>query len=55
MKYILGRQCDFLFHSSFSDFSPQMTMKTVVDLDVDLSEDDVQRMLYRIVQLDEIR
>lgn len=32
-----------------------MTANTVVDLDVDLSEDDVQRMLYHINQLDDIR
>uniref|UniRef100_A0A3Q3IJD8 Uncharacterized protein n=1 Tax=Monopterus albus TaxID=43700 RepID=A0A3Q3IJD8_MONAL len=31
------------------------TMETVVDLDVDLSEDDMQRMLCHINQLDEIR
>ena len=32
-----------------------MTVNTEVDLDVDLSEDDVQRMLYHINQLDDIR
>ncbi|XP_036944984.1 uncharacterized protein apol isoform X2 [Acanthopagrus latus] len=38
-----------------SDFCPKMTVNTEVDLDVDLSEDDVQRMLYHINQLDDIR
>uniref|UniRef100_A0A3B4VGC0 Apolipoprotein L n=1 Tax=Seriola dumerili TaxID=41447 RepID=A0A3B4VGC0_SERDU len=42
-------------HSSFSDFCLKMTTETLVDLDVDLPEDDMQRMLYHINQLDEIR
>lgn len=32
-----------------------MTVETVVDLDVGLSEDDIQKMLDHINQLDEIR
>nr|QCP69321.1 apolipoprotein L4 [Lateolabrax maculatus] len=56
-KYIQTTQkiCEKLEKSSFSEFCPEMSMKTVVDLDGDLSEDDVQRMLCHINQLDEIR
>ncbi|GLD73057.1 uncharacterized protein AKAME5_002438200 [Lates japonicus] len=32
-----------------------MTKQTLIDLDVDLSEDDIQKMLYHINQLEEIR
>lgn len=44
-----------VLHSCFSDFGLKMAVETVVDLDVDLSEDDVQRMLDHVNQLDEIR
>ncbi|KAG8006468.1 Apolipoprotein L6 [Nibea albiflora] len=56
-KYIQTTQkiCDKLEKSSFSHFNLRMVMDTVVELDVDLSEDDVQRMLYHINQLDDIR
>ncbi|KAG8006467.1 Apolipoprotein L6, partial [Nibea albiflora] len=55
-KYIQTTQkiCDKLEKSSFSDFSLLVT-DTVVELDVDLSEDDVQRMRYHINQLNDIR
>ncbi|XP_071319353.1 apolipoprotein L2-like, partial [Trachinotus anak] len=46
--------CDQLEKSSGGDFCLK-TMETLVDLDVDLSEDDAQRMLYHINQLSEIR
>ncbi|XP_042248646.1 uncharacterized protein LOC121884111 [Thunnus maccoyii] len=56
-KYIQTTQkiCDKLEESSFSAFCLRMNMETVVDLDVDLSEDDIQRMLCHINQLNEIR
>ncbi|XP_042248647.1 uncharacterized protein LOC121884112 [Thunnus maccoyii] len=56
-KYIQTTQkiCDKLEESSFSEFCQRMNMETVVDLDVDLSEDDIQRMLCHINQLNEIR
>ncbi|XP_067426969.1 uncharacterized protein [Thunnus thynnus] len=56
-KYIQTTQkiCDKLEESSFSEFCLRMNMETVVDLDVDLSEDDIQRMLRHINQLNEIR
>ncbi|XP_051243752.1 uncharacterized protein LOC127356217 isoform X2 [Dicentrarchus labrax] len=56
-KYIQTTQeiCEKLEKSSFCEFDLKMIMKTVVDLDVDLSEDDIQRMLYHIKQLDDIR
>lgn len=44
-----------VLHSCFSDFGLKMAVETVVDLDVDLSEDDIQRMLDHVNQLDEIR
>ncbi|XP_071323600.1 uncharacterized protein apol isoform X1 [Trachinotus anak] len=47
--------CDQFEKSSFSEFCQKMTMETLVDLDVDLSEDDIRRMLDHINQLDEIR
>ncbi|XP_044186060.1 uncharacterized protein LOC122966129 [Thunnus albacares] len=54
-KYIQTTQkiCDKLEESSFSEFCLRMNMETVVDLD--LSEDDIQRMLRHINQLNEIR
>ncbi|XP_067426726.1 uncharacterized protein [Thunnus thynnus] len=56
-RYIQTTQkiCDKLDKSSFSEFFQRMNMETVVDLDVDLSEDDIQRMLCHINQLNEIR
>ncbi|KAM4534581.1 uncharacterized protein V3H82_024496 [Fundulus diaphanus] len=39
----------------FSNFSSKMISEAVVNLDGDLSEDDVQRMLDHINQLDQIR
>ncbi|XP_059203928.1 uncharacterized protein LOC131983252 [Centropristis striata] len=56
-KYIQTTQeiCDKLEKSSFSDFSLKMNTETLVDLSVDLSEDDIQRMLRQINQLHEIR
>ncbi|XP_074513569.1 uncharacterized protein LOC141781625 [Sebastes fasciatus] len=56
-KYIKTTQkiCEKLEKSSFSDFCLNMNTKTLVDLVVDLSEDDIQRMLHHINQLDKIR
>ncbi|XP_059204082.1 uncharacterized protein LOC131983377 [Centropristis striata] len=56
-KYIQTTQeiCDKLEKSSISDFSLKMNTETLVDLSVDLSEDDIQRMLHQINQLHEIR
>ncbi|XP_067426728.1 uncharacterized protein [Thunnus thynnus] len=56
-KYIETTQkiCDKLEKSCFSEFSLKMAMNTVVDLDVNMSEDDIQRMLCHINQLEEIR
>ncbi|XP_063328782.1 uncharacterized protein LOC134626788 [Pelmatolapia mariae] len=47
--------CEKLDKSCSSDFGLKMAVETVVDLDVDLSEDDIQRMLDHVNQLDEIR
>ncbi|XP_074513570.1 uncharacterized protein LOC141781626, partial [Sebastes fasciatus] len=56
-RYIKTTQkiCEKLEKSSFSDFCLNMNTETLVDIDVDLSEDDIQRMLHHINQLDEIR
>ncbi|XP_074511974.1 uncharacterized protein LOC141780583 [Sebastes fasciatus] len=56
-RYIKTTQkiCEKLEKRSFSDFCLNMNDETLVDLDVDLSEDDIQRMLHHINQLDEIR
>ncbi|XP_067426731.1 uncharacterized protein [Thunnus thynnus] len=56
-KYIQTTQkiCDKLEKSCFSEFSLKMATSTVVDLDVNMSEDDIQRMLCHINQLEEIR
>ncbi|KAE8282828.1 hypothetical protein D5F01_LYC18218 [Larimichthys crocea] len=56
-KYIQTTQkiCDKLEKSSFCDFGLKMVMNAVVDLDVDLSEDDIKRMLQHIKQLNDIR
>ncbi|XP_034448652.1 apolipoprotein L4-like isoform X1 [Hippoglossus hippoglossus] len=53
-KYIRTTQniCETL---GKSDFHLKMTMETVVNFDVDLSRDDMRRMLDHINQLDEIR
>ncbi|XP_053299920.1 uncharacterized protein LOC128458895 [Pleuronectes platessa] len=50
----LGRSVT-VFHNSLSDFHSEMTTETVVNFEVDLSEDDTRRMLDHINQLDEIR
>ncbi|XP_030592189.1 uncharacterized protein LOC115784926 [Archocentrus centrarchus] len=47
--------CEKLDKSCFSDFDLKMSVETVVDLDVDLSEDDIKRMLDHMNLLDEIR
>ncbi|KAM6914625.1 uncharacterized protein PEZ65_014960 isoform 2-T2 [Lycodopsis pacificus] len=47
--------CGKLEKSSLCDFCMEMNDETLVDLDVDLSEDDVQIMLCHINELDEIR
>uniref|UniRef100_A0A3Q3EKT5 Apolipoprotein L n=1 Tax=Labrus bergylta TaxID=56723 RepID=A0A3Q3EKT5_9LABR len=44
-----------VFKSTSSDFDLNMIKKSAVDLDLDLSEDDMERMLYHINQLDDIR
>nr|XP_029137881.1 uncharacterized protein LOC110001854 isoform X2 [Labrus bergylta] len=56
-KYIQTTQriCGLLEKSTFSDFDLNMIKKSAVDLDLDLSEDDMERMLYYINQLDDIR
>ncbi|XP_033999180.1 uncharacterized protein LOC117492872 [Trematomus bernacchii] len=56
-KYIRTTQqiCEELEKSSFCDFCLKMNDDTLVDLAVDLSEDDTQRMLHHINQLDELR
>ncbi|XP_054464179.1 apolipoprotein L4-like [Anoplopoma fimbria] len=56
-KYIETTQeiCEKLEKSLFSDTCPKMNDETLVDLPVDLSEDDVQRMLCHINQLKRIR
>ncbi|XP_034394873.1 uncharacterized protein LOC117734719 [Cyclopterus lumpus] len=55
-KYIETTQniCE-LQKSSFSDFCLKTNDETLVDLHVDLSEDDIQRMLCHINELKEIR
>ncbi|KAK9534607.1 hypothetical protein VZT92_007041 [Zoarces viviparus] len=47
--------CGKLEKSSLSDFCLEMNVKPLVDLDVGLSEDEMQRMLRHINQLKEIR
>uniref|UniRef100_A0A3Q3EKG5 Apolipoprotein L n=1 Tax=Labrus bergylta TaxID=56723 RepID=A0A3Q3EKG5_9LABR len=56
-KYIQTSQriCGLLEKSTSSDFDLNMIKKSAVDLDLDLSEDDMERMLYHINQLDDIR
>ncbi|XP_023149018.2 uncharacterized protein LOC111583999 [Amphiprion ocellaris] len=47
--------CEKLDKSCFSDFRMKRTVKTVVKLHVDLTEDDLRRMLDHINQFEEIR
>ncbi|XP_071323610.1 apolipoprotein L3 isoform X2 [Trachinotus anak] len=56
-RYIQTTQkiCDQFEKSSFSEFCQRMTMETLVNINVDLFEDDIWRMIYCINQLDEIR
>ncbi|KAI9539436.1 hypothetical protein NQZ68_005516 [Dissostichus eleginoides] len=56
-KYIRTTEkiCEKLEKSSFCDFCLKMNDDTLVDLAVDLSEDDTQRMLHHINQLEELR
>ncbi|KAM6914620.1 uncharacterized protein PEZ65_014957 isoform 1-T2 [Lycodopsis pacificus] len=56
-EYIQTTQkiCEKLEKSSLCDFCIEMNDETLVDLDVDLSEDDVQIMLCHMNELDEIR
>ncbi|KAK1875541.1 Inverted formin-2 [Dissostichus eleginoides] len=56
-KYIRTTEniCEKLEKSSFCEFCPKMNDDTLIDLDVDLSEDDTQRMLHHINQLEELR
>ncbi|XP_067426733.1 apolipoprotein L6-like [Thunnus thynnus] len=56
-RYIQTTQeiCDKLEESSFSEFPLKTNMETVVDLNVDLSEDDIQEKLCHIKQLNKIR
>ncbi|XP_065821031.1 uncharacterized protein [Labrus bergylta] len=56
-KYIQTTQriCGLLEKSTSSDFDLNMIKKSAVDLDLDLSEDDMERMLYYINQLDDVR
>ncbi|XP_070704232.1 apolipoprotein L2-like [Pempheris klunzingeri] len=56
-KYIQTTQkiCETMDKSSSFDFCQKMNKETLVELDEDLSGDDIQRMLSHITQLDEIR
>ncbi|XP_044213967.1 uncharacterized protein LOC122986704 isoform X2 [Thunnus albacares] len=56
-KYVQTTQkiCDKFKKSCFSEFSLKIAMNTVVDLDVNLPEDEIRRMLSHINQLEEIR
>ncbi|XP_068581808.1 apolipoprotein L6-like [Cebidichthys violaceus] len=56
-EYIQTTQkiCEMLKKSSLRDFCLKMNDETLVDLDVDLSEDEMQRMLCHINQLQKIR
>ncbi|XP_033999179.1 uncharacterized protein LOC117492870 isoform X2 [Trematomus bernacchii] len=56
-KYIRTTEniCEKLEKSSFCEFRLKMNDDTLVDLAVDLSEDDTQRMLHHINQLEELR
>ncbi|KAK9534606.1 hypothetical protein VZT92_007040 [Zoarces viviparus] len=56
-KYIetTHKICDMIEKSSLSDLCLEMNVKPLVDLDVGLSEDEMQGMLHHINQLKEIR
>ncbi|XP_042265158.1 uncharacterized protein LOC121895759 [Thunnus maccoyii] len=56
-KYVQTTQkiCDKFKKSCFSEFSLKIAMNSVVDLDVNLPEDEIRRMLSHINQLEEIR
>ncbi|KAL6102477.1 uncharacterized protein ACO6RY_02082 [Pungitius sinensis] len=56
-KYIKSTQkiCGKLEKSSLSDFCIEMNDETLVDLDVDLSENYIEVMLWHIEELEEIR
>lgn len=56
-KYIQTTRtlCKQLEKCSFREFSLQLNDETLVDLDVGLSEDDMEMMLHRINKLDDIR
>ncbi|KAG7238873.1 hypothetical protein INR49_030420 [Caranx melampygus] len=47
--------CQELAKSFFGDFCLKTTVETQVDLNVDVSEDDIQRMLYHINELSKVR
>ncbi|XP_010748481.3 uncharacterized protein LOC104934499 [Larimichthys crocea] len=56
-KYIQTTQkiCEIIEKSHIRDLCLNMNKETLVDLDGDLSEDDIKRMLCHIIQLEEIR
>ncbi|XP_074552787.1 uncharacterized protein LOC141809595 [Halichoeres trimaculatus] len=56
-KYIQTTQriCGMMEKSTYSHFDLKLTKKIWVDLDVNLTADHIQRMLFHINQLDEIR
>ncbi|XP_037331892.2 uncharacterized protein LOC119220203 isoform X1 [Pungitius pungitius] len=56
-KYIKSTQtiCGTLEKSSLSEFCIEMKTETLVDLNVDLSENDIEVMLWHIEELEEIR
>ncbi|XP_072225275.1 uncharacterized protein apol [Leuresthes tenuis] len=56
-KYIQTSKniCEKMEKSCFSDFCLKITSEAVIELSVDLSENDIQRMFDHINQLDEIR
>ncbi|XP_074552487.1 uncharacterized protein LOC141809395 [Halichoeres trimaculatus] len=56
-KYIQTTQriCGMMEKGTYSHFDLKVTKKIWVDLDVDLTADHIQRMLFHINQLDEIR
>ncbi|XP_047428595.1 uncharacterized protein LOC124998334 isoform X2 [Mugil cephalus] len=62
LKYQLDRymkttkkMCEKLEKSCLSDFCPKLTEKPVIDVNVELPEDEMQRMLHHINHLHEIR
>ncbi|XP_041634079.1 uncharacterized protein LOC121503640 [Cheilinus undulatus] len=56
-RYIQTTQriCGMLEKSTLGDFTLKMSKKSAVSLDAELSEDSIQRMLYHINQLSDIR